>query len=179
MINRLRYNRGVEEGLENLDAEALDARIEAVRDRMRPLQRELDGLRSERDVLLTEVRRRERQRSVRARADLRSAMREGAFPTVADLVASATEGDLEDFAFHLKTGGEVRLGFPGARRQAVALTDGRQTRQAQDLVEARRLYAAGWELGTPGRPGVRVHFPGSRQERLAEAAEVLARPRSS
>lgn len=165
--------------LEALAAEEVEARVEALRARMRPLQQELDGLRGERDVLLTELRRRERRRSIQARAGLKAAMREGEFPSVADLVATGAEGTLEDFAFHLKTGGEVRLGFPGARQQALAFTDGKQIAQARDLPEARRLYEAGWELGTPGRPGVRVHFPGSRQERLAEAAEVFARPRSS
>ena len=38
------------------------------------------------------------------------------------------------------------------------------------------LYGEGWELGSPGRPGVRVHFPGTRQEKLAEPDEVYARP---
>jgi hypothetical protein len=144
---------------------------------MRPLQQELDGLRSERDVLLTELRRRERLASVRARADLRSAMREGTFPTVGDLVASGTEGALDDFVYNLKTGGEVVLGFPGARRPTLTFTDGRQVAQAADLAEAARYYSAGWELGGPGRPGVRVHFPGSRQERLVDPAEIFARPR--
>ena len=44
-----------------------------------------------------------------------------------------------------------------------------------DLAAAGRLYAAGWDHGTPGRPGVRVHFPGTRQERLVPADEVVAR----
>ena len=50
---------------------------------------------------------------------------------------------------------------------------------ASDLGEAARLYAAGWELGSPGRPGVRVHFPGTRQERLVTADDVYARPGDS
>lgn len=160
-----------------LSEEQINERVAGLRSRMRPLQQELDGLRAERDVLLTELRRRERLLSMRARADLKSAMRGGEHPTVAQLVESGTEGALDDFVFNLKTGGEVRLGFPGARRQAVSLTDGRQIAQAHDLADARKLYEAGWELGTPGRPGVRVHFLGSRQERLAEASEVYARPR--
>lgn len=166
------------EDLTGLDGAELEARIAALRERMRPLQQELDGLRSERDVLLTELRRRQRQASMRTRADLRAGMKEGAFPTVAELVASSTEGALGDYFYNLKTGGEVVLGFPGARRPTLTFTDGRQVAQAADLAEAARYYEAGWELGSPGRPGVRVHFPGSRQERLIDAGEVFARPRS-
>lgn len=165
------------EDLTQLAAEEIDRRVADLRARMRPLQQELEGLRAERDVLLTEVRRRDRQASMRARAEVKARMREGELPTVADLVAGSGAGSLDDFAFNLKTGGEVRLGFPGTRQQTLAFTDGKQTAQARDLAEASRLYEAGWDLGSPGRPGVRVHFPGSRQERLADASEVFARPR--
>jgi hypothetical protein len=104
-------------------------------------------------------------------------MKEGRFPSIAELVAAVEAGSLDDYTYNLKTGGEVRLGFPGARSQSVAMTDGVQVAQAKDLAEVSRLYAAGWELGSPGRPGVRVHFPGTRQERLAAPDEVFARPR--
>src|SRR5437588_322832 len=99
-------------------------------------------------------------------------MRAGEYPTIAQLVMTAEEGSLDDYRYHLKTGGEVRLGFPGAREQALAFTDGRRAAQARDLRQAAELYAAGWELGSPGRPGVRVHFPGTRQEKLADPDEV-------
>jgi len=91
-------------------------------------------------------------------------------------VAGSDAGSLDDYVYNLKTGGEVRLGFPGSRTQSVTFTDGVQAAQASDLAEAARLYAAGWELGSPGRPGVRVHFPGTRQERLISADDVYARP---
>jgi hypothetical protein len=107
---------------------------------------------------------------------LKAAMREGRHPTVAELVAAADSGSFDDYLYNLKTGGEVRLGFPGARAQSLAFTDGVSIAQAADLAEAARLYAAGWQLGAPGRPGVRVHFPGTRQERVIAADEVYARP---
>ena len=145
---------------------------------MRPHEEELTRLRAQRDVLLTERRRRDRSAHREARADLKAAMKEGRFPTVAELVAESEAGALDDFTFNLKTGGEVRLGFPGARAQSLAFTDGVQVAQARDLAEAARYYAAGWELGSPGRSGIRVHFPGTRQERLMPADEVFARPRA-
>jgi hypothetical protein len=166
----------VEEDLGSLEDAELGRRVSEIRERMRPLEQGLAGLRAERDVLLTEVRRRERGAHRASRADLKSGMKEGKFPTVAELVAGSEAGSLDDYVFNLKTGGEVRLGFPGARAQTLTFTDGAKTAQATDLAQAAELYEAGWELGTPGRPGVRVHFPGTRQERLIPANEVYARP---
>ncbi len=162
--------------MQDLDAAELERRVAAIRERMRPLEADLARLRGERDVLLTELRRRGRLTERTSRADLKAAMREGKFPTVAELVAGSEGGSLDDFAYNLKTGGQVRLGFPGARTQSLSFTDGVQVAQAGDLTRAAELYAAGWELGSPGRPGVRVHFPGTRQERLVAADEVYARP---
>ena len=86
---------------------------------------------------------------------------------------------MDEYTFNLKTGGEVRLGYPGARSQSLTFTDGVQVAQADDLAAAARLYSAGWDLGSPGRPGVRVHFPGTRQERLVSSDEVFARERAA
>jgi hypothetical protein len=160
-----------------LEPDELQRRVAEVRERMRPVEKDLATLRAERDVLLTEVRRRERLAHRVTRADVKSAMKEGRFPTIAELVAAVDTGFVDDYTYNLKTGGEVRLGFPGARAQTLSLTDGAQIVQAKDLAEVARLYSAGWELGSPGRPGVRVHFPGTRQERLAAADEVYARSR--
>jgi len=168
----------VADDLASLDEAELERRVAEVRERMRPVEQELAALRAERDVLLTERRRRDRLAHRESRADLKAAMREGKFPTVAELVAGSAAGSLDEYAFNLKTGGEVRLGYPGARSQTLSFTDGVQAAQAADLAAAARLYEAGWELGSPGRPGVRVHFPGTRQERLVGADEVFARTRT-
>lgn len=166
----------MDEDLTHLDADQLERRIADLRGRMRPLEDELAGLRGRRDVLQTEVRRRQRLAQRTSRADLKTAMRQGALPTVAELVAGSDSGSLDEYVFNLKTGGEVRLGFPGSRVQSLSFTDGVRIAQASDLAQAAELYAAGWELGSPGRPGVRVHFPGTRQERLVPPEEVYARP---
>src|SRR5712664_2449139 len=143
---------------------------------MRPVEHQLSTMRGERALLLTEHCRRVRNAHRESRADLKAAMREGRFPTIAEVVAGSQAGSLDDYAFNLKTGGEVRLGFPGARSQSLTFTDGVRVANAADLAQAAELYGAGWELGSPGRPGVRVHFPGTRQERLVPAEEVYARP---
>lgn len=164
-----------DEDLTELDAAELDRRIADIRERMRPLEVDLAGLRGQRDLLQTELRRRRRLTERTTRADLKTAMREGQFPTIAELLAGSDAGSLDDYVYNLKTGGEVRLGFPGSRSQSLTFTDGVKIAQAPDLAEAARLYQAGWEPGSPGRPGVRVHFPGTRQERLVPADDVYAR----
>lgn len=167
----MRLNR-----VDQLDRAEIERRVADIRERMRPLENDLATLRGERDQLLTELRRRQRLAQRTTRADLKSAMRDGKYPTVGELVAASDGGSLDDFAYNLKTGGEVRLGFPGARTQSLTFTDGVRVANAADLAQAAELYAAGWELGSPGRPGVRVHFPGTRQERLVAPDEVYARP---
>jgi hypothetical protein len=157
----------------------IERRMEEIRGRMRPLELELDRLRGERDQLLTELRRRQRVSAMGARRDLKEAMRAGELPTIVEFVAVTMEGSFDDYAYNVKTGGAVRLGFPGARSQTIAFTDGRQVAQAKDLAEAARYYTAGWEMGAPGKPGVRVHFPGTRTERLVRADEVFVQPVSA
>jgi hypothetical protein len=169
----------VTDDVASIDDAELERRIAEVRERMRPVEQQLAALRGERDVLLTERRRRDRLAHRESRADLKAAMREGKLPTIAELVAGSAAGSLDEYAFNLKTGGEVRLGYPGARSQSLTFTDGIKAAQAADLAAAARLYEAGWELGSPGRPGVRVHFPGTRQERLVAADEVFARTRAA
>ena len=170
------YSLGMPEDLSSLDAAELERQVAALRERMRPIEQEFAALRVEQDVLLTEIRRRQRNAHRTSRAELKAAMKEGTFPTVAELVAASDSGLLDEYVFNLKTGGEVKLGFPGARAQSLIFTDGRNAAQATDLAQAAELYAAGWELGSPGRPGVRVHFPGTRQERVMPATDVYARP---
>jgi len=166
----------VADDLTGVDGAELERRVDLLRERMRPLEQDLAALRGERDVLLTEIRRRRRLAERTSRAELKTSMREGDFPSVAELVAGSESGSLDEYVYNLKTGGQVRLGFPGSRSQTLTFTDGVKIANASDLADAARLYAAGWELGSPGRPGVRVHFPGTRQERLVPADEVYARP---
>lgn len=165
------------EDLSALEPAELEHRVSELRERMRPVEQNLAALRAERDVLLTELRRRERHANRLSRADVKSAMKEGRVQSVGELVAAVESGSLDEYVYNLKTGGEVLLGFPGARSQSLTFTDGVQAAQAKDFSEVSRLYAAGWELGSPGRPGVRVHFPGTRQERLAGPDEVFGRRR--
>jgi hypothetical protein len=166
----------MDEDLTEIDPAELERRVAQLREQMRPVEEEINKLRGQRDLLLTELRRRRRIAERLNRADLKSAMREGKFPSIGELVAAGESGSLDEYVYNLKTGGQVRLGFPGSRTRSLTFTDGVRIAQAVDLAHASQLYSAGWELGSPGRPGVRVHFPGTRQERLVPADEVYARP---
>ncbi|MGH7910297.1 MAG: hypothetical protein ACREOV_01085, partial [Candidatus Dormibacteraceae bacterium] len=84
-----------------LTAEALQARIEEVRSRMAPLDRQLRDLRAERDVLLTEVRRRERLSRRDERADLRARMKAGDLPAIAELIANGEDGEFDEYTYSL------------------------------------------------------------------------------
>ena len=115
--------------LTRLNEDEIEARLGDIRARMRPLEERLSELRAERDVLLTERRRRERLTHREQRASVKEAMRSGELPTFPQLIAGVESGSFDDFRYHLKTGGEVRLGYPGARA-AVSFTDGAQSVQA-------------------------------------------------
>ena len=57
----------------------------------------------------------------------------------------------------------------------IAFSDGRQQAQARTWGEARELHARGWDPGTPGIPGVRIHLVGTRVERVVGPEDVVVR----
>ena len=146
---------------------------------MAPHQAQLRELRARSGQIATERRRRERAAHIAARAAVREQAKSGEMPSVIDALASAgllaDDRPLADVAAFLKSGGEVRFGY-ATRPGPVPFTDGRQSRSARTWGEARQLFADGWEPGSPGVPGVRVHLVGTRVERVVDAAEVVVRP---
>jgi hypothetical protein len=145
---------------------------------MAPHQAQLRELRARSGQIATERRRRERAAHIAARAAVREQAKSGEMPTVVDALATAAfvpdDRPLADVAAFLKSGGEVRFGY-ATRPGPVSFTDGRQLRNARTWGEARQLFADGWEPGSPGVAGVRVHLLGTRVERVVDAAEVVVR----
>lgn len=145
---------------------------------MAPHQAQLRELRARTGQIATERRRRERAAHIAARAAVREQAKSGEMPTIVDALATATvvpdDRPLSEVAAFLKSGGEVRFGY-ATRPGQVSFTDGRQLRNARTWGEARQLFADGWEPGSPGVPGVRVHLVGTRVERVVDAAEVVVR----
>lgn len=145
---------------------------------MAPHQAQLRELRARSGQIATERRRRERAAHIAARAAVREQAKSGEMPSVLDAVATAgflpDDRALAEVAAFLKSGGEVRFGY-ATRPGPVPFTDGRQLRNARTWGEACELYAGGWEPGSPGVPGIRVHLVGTRVERVVDAGEVVVR----
>lgn len=144
---------------------------------MAPWDRQLREIRARLAELATERRRRERAAHVAQRASVREQAKAGTMPSLADALAAPDElfeaaAPLASLKVYLKSGGEVGLGF-ATRPGTIAFTDGRRQQQAKTWGEARELAAAGWEPGSAGISGVRVHLAGSRVERVVAADEVV------
>src|SRR2546429_8366368 len=122
---------------------------------MRPLEQDLAVLRGERDLLLTELRRRRRLAERTTRADLKASMREGELPSIAELVASSEAGPLDDYVYNLKTGGEGRLGFSGGKAPSPTLPHGGNNPHPAHPAAAGPPYPPRWGAGRPGAPGRR------------------------
>jgi hypothetical protein len=169
---------GMDDGALHDMVSALAAVERATVTAMAPHQALLRELKARSGQIATERRRRERAAHIAARAAVREQAKSGEMPTVVEALASAAvvpdDRPLADVAAFLKSGGEVRFGY-ATRPGPVSFTDGRQLRNARTWGEARRLYADGWEPGSPGVPGVRVHLLGTRVERVVDAAEVVVR----
>ena len=145
---------------------------------MAPHQAQLRELRARSGQVATERRRRERAAHIAARAAVRAQAAAGDMPAIPDALAVPALIDdatpLADVAAFLRSGGEVRFGY-ATRPGTLSFTDGRGAQTARTWGDARRLYADGWEPGSPGVPGVRVHLVGTRVERVVDAGDVVVR----
>jgi hypothetical protein len=155
----------------------LQAALRAITAAMAPYEAQLREIRSRQAELSTERRRRERAAQVQQRASVRQQAKSGEMPSVIDALSDADDlfsssTPLRDIHAFLSTGGEVAFGF-ATRPGTLTFTDGRQQRQATTWGEARELHRLGWDPGTPGIPGVRVHLIGTRVERVVAATEVV------
>lgn len=144
---------------------------------MSPWERQLKEVRSRLAELATERRRRERAAHVAQRASVREQAKSGTMPTLTDALSApddlvSSDTPLTAMHFFLTSGGEVGVGF-ATRPGTIAFSDGRRQQQAKTWGEARSLTADGWDPGTAGVPGVRVHLTGSRVERVVPADDVV------
>ena len=151
-----------------------------IRDQMAPFQLRLTRLAKDAAAVQTEVRRRERQRHIQARKEVREQVKEGEAPSLAQVVEAEEpppfgEPAFSELSFLLESGGQVALGYPGSRTPSLQMTDGSAISTVTTLAEARELYRLGWEIGVPARPGVRVHTPGTRLERLLDPDKCFVR----
>ncbi|MGA7171996.1 MAG: hypothetical protein WCB86_06315 [Candidatus Dormiibacterota bacterium] len=152
-----------------------------IREQMAPFQLRLTRLAKDAAAVQTEVRRRERQRHIQSRKEVREQVKEGDAPSLAQLIEAEAppsfgEPAFLELSFLLESGGQVALGYPGSRTPSLQMTDGSAISTVTTLAEARELYRQGWEIGVPAKRGVRVHTPGTRLERLLEPENCFVRP---
>ncbi|MFN2451970.1 MAG: hypothetical protein ABR541_06430 [Candidatus Dormibacteria bacterium] len=155
----------------------------ATRAAMSPYDRQLRELRARAALVATEQRRRERSRRQSERKAVRQSAGSAELPTLADALEAEQspldpDRPLAEATVYLKTGGEVRFGYP-SRPGPLSFTDGREQRAATTLGAARELFAQGWEPGTTAIPGVRVHLAGTKIERVVAPDEVVLDARTA
>ena len=151
---------------------------------MGPHEELLSQLRAQLQQVLTEQRRRERARHLKARMQVRTTLAQGQMPSLQQVAESSDplfpdELALSGLRFFRDSGTEVGLGYATAREAAVTLTNGATNRTARRVGEIRELYLEGWDFGTVAHPGVRIHIPQSRTERLVTPSEVFVRLKSN
>jgi hypothetical protein len=165
-----------EEELAGVLAEVRSAERETVA-AMSPYTRQVKELQTRAQEVATEQRRRERAAHIAQRKAVREQASSGEMPTLEAVLSEPStmappETPLAVLRAFLASGGEVGFGF-ASRPGSIGFTDGRRQQAALTYAEARRLYAEGWELGSPGVPGVRVHLAGTRVERVVPADGVV------
>lgn len=170
---------GSGDALADQPAEALEAEVRRIEAALVPLKGEVDRRRAEVEAIRTELRRRVRDDRLRARQDVRAELKSGDLPTLEDVLGGVDDrlagAAFDTLTFLRESATEVRLGYAAAAHQGLSLTDGAVAEEVFDIAAGRRLWALGWEPGTPATRGVRIYPAGSRAERVVPAAEIHVR----
>jgi hypothetical protein len=163
------------------DAE-LEQRVRAIMAEMAPLEEALGRLRAQVQQVVSEQKKRERGRHLKARMQVRTTVAQGEMATLQqvaessnDLVPASTA--LAGLRFFRDSGTEVGLGYATAREPTVWMTNGTSTAGVKTVAEIRSRYLEGWDFGTAAHHGVRVHIPNSRTEKVVQPSEVFVRLR--
>jgi hypothetical protein len=160
------------------DAE-LEAKVQALLAEMAPREQELQAIRIRLQLVVTEQRRRERAQHRQARMQVRAVVAEGHMPTLEEAVRDELlipgDGPLDQLSFFRDSGTQVGLGYATSRQPSFFMTDGAQHVPIRSLAEARSRYREGWDFGTAQTPGVRIHIPNSRTEKVLPAGEVFVK----
>lgn len=166
--------------LEQATDEELAARVREIMAEMAPLEEALGRLRSQIQQVASEQRRRERTQHLKSRLQVRTTVAQGQMPTLQQIAESANDlvpagAALRDLRFFRDSGTEIGLGYATAREPAIWMTNGSSTTAVKTIAEIRSRYVDGWEFGTAAHPGVRIHIPNSRTEKILKAGEVFVR----
>ena len=166
--------------LDQATDEELAARVREIMAQMAPLEEALGRLRAQIQQLVSEQKRRERSQHLKARMQVRTTVAQGQMPTLQQVAESSNDllpaqTPLKELRFFRDSGTEVGLGYATAREPTVWMTNGSNTVAVKSIAEIRSRYVEGWDFGTAAHPGVRIHIPNSRTEKILNASEVFVK----
>src|SRR2546422_11048946 len=166
--------------LEEASDDELARRVREILMEMAPLEEALGRLRAQIQQVVSEQKKRERSQHLKARMQVRTTVAQGQMPTLQQVAESSNdlvppEASLTDLVFFRDSGTEVGLGYATAREPTVWMTNGSSTAAVRTVAEIRSRYLEGWDFGTAQHPGVRIHIPNSRTEKILQASEVFTR----
>jgi len=161
----------------------LASRVRQLMAEMVPLEASLGHLRAQMQQVVSEQRKRERREHLRARMQVRTTLAQGELASLQqiaersnDLLAADTP--LAGLRFYRDSGTEIGLGYATARAPSVFMTNGGSTQAVTTIAEIRSRYLDGWDFGTASHPGVRIHIPNTRTEKVVQASEVFVSPKA-
>src|SRR6266513_2709369 len=166
--------------LDQASDEDLDRRVREIMAEMAPLEEALGRLRAQIQQVVSEQKKRERSQHLKARMQVRTTVAQGEMPTLQQVAESSNdlvppEASLSGLRFFRDSGTEVGLGYATAHEPTVWMTNGSSTAAIKTIAEIRSRFLEGWDFGTAQHPGIRIHIPNSRTEKILQASEVFVR----
>src|SRR2546428_11834228 len=170
--------------LDQVSDEDLARRVREIMAEMAPLEEALGRLRVQIQQVASEQKKRERSQHLKARMLVRTTVAQGQMPALQQVAESSndpvpTGTALTGLVVFPDSGTEVGLGYATAREPTVWMTNGSSTAAVKTVAEIRSRYLEGWDFGTAQHPGVRIHIPNSRTEKILQASEVFTRLKES
>ncbi|SRR5438067_9284845 len=170
--------------LDQASDEELARRIREIMAEMAPLEEALGRLRAQIQQVASEQKKRERSQHLKARMQVRTTVAQGQMPTLQQVAESSNDlvppdASLAGLRFFRDSGTEIGLGYATGREPTIWMTNGSSTDAVKTVADIRARYLDGWDFGTAQHPGVRIHIPNSRTEKILQASEVFVRGRES
>jgi hypothetical protein len=170
--------------LDQASDEDLARRIREIMAEMAPLEEALGRLRVQIQQVASEQKKRERSQHLKARMQVRTTVAQGQMPTLQQVAESSNDlvppgTTLTGLRFFRDSGTEIGLGYATGREPTIWMTNGSSTDAVKTVADIRARYLDGWDFGTAQHPGVRIHIPNSRTEKILQASEVFIRLKDS
>jgi hypothetical protein len=166
--------------LEQASDEELARRVREIMGEMSPLEETLGRLRAQIQQVVSEQKKRERAQHLKSRMQVRTTVAQGQMPTLQQVAESSNDlvppdASLASLRFFRDSGTEIGLGYATGREPTVWMTNGSSTAAVKTIAEIRSRFVEGWDFGTAAHPGVRIHIPNSRTEKILEPSQVFVR----